>query len=57
MNNIIDPVTNQKFSIFSSEGKNLLKNFVKLCTLYGSGDNDGKNDNDTDIVIIMIIVH
>lgn len=34
MNNIINPINNQKVSIFSKQGKNILKNFVKNFKMY-----------------------
>ena len=34
MNNIINPINNQKVSIFSKQGKNILKNYVKNFKIY-----------------------
>ena len=34
MNNIINPINNQKVSIFSKQGKNMLKNYVKNFKIY-----------------------
>ena len=34
---LIHPITKQKLSLFSSEGRKLLKNYIKLCKSGGSG--------------------
>ena len=42
-NIIINPVTNEKYNIYSQEGKQLLKNYVK--EFYGGCDPQEKKDN------------
>ena len=44
MNNIIDPNTGYSQSIFSIEGKNLLKQYVKLYQKGGASSAEGKEE-------------
>ena len=44
MNNIIDPVSLKKYSIFSAKGKSLLKSYVKYLQTGGAGG-AGEIDN------------
>ena len=41
MNNIVDPLTNELYSIFSKRGKLLLKNYVTLLQNGGSRNKGG----------------
>ena len=40
LNDIVNPVTKRKVSVFSKEGRNLLKKYLKICSIGGSGGED-----------------
>lgn len=51
MNNIINPINNQKLSIFSYEGKELLKQYIlSYNNLMKTGGMSGDEEDDDDLV-------